>query len=167
MAYAYLFKYIIIGDTGKRRGRGGEARRPRESGGRAGGAERRAGPGSPLPFPQCWRRRRGGPARRGGSPPPSASALGPARGLGLPLGGSAPGGLGPRRQARKPDSRLRARLTGRGAGRAVSRPWLRHPSGGAAGEKALSLQNLHLGSALYLHPRGSEAGGVARPAVLR
>lgn len=48
MAYAYLFKYIIIGDTGKRRGRGGEARRPRESGGRAGGAESRARLPAPI-----------------------------------------------------------------------------------------------------------------------
>lgn len=65
MAYAYLFKYIIIGDTGKRGEPG------------AGGAS--AGPCSPFPFPQCWRRRRGGCARGGGSPPlrpapPEASA---------------------------------------------------------------------------------------------
>lgn len=65
MAYAYLFKYIIIGDTGKRGEPG------------AGGAS--AGPCSPFPFPQCWRRRRGGCARGGGSPPlrpapPGASA---------------------------------------------------------------------------------------------
>lgn len=58
MAYAYLFKYIIIGDTGKR-GRPG-----------AGGAS--AGPGSPFLFPQCWRRRRGGFARWEAAPRPCA-----------------------------------------------------------------------------------------------
>lgn len=59
MAYAYLFKYIIIGDTGEARGApGGRARGPLGAG--AAGAGGGAGAGLPLPprpaapFPQCW-----------------------------------------------------------------------------------------------------------------
>lgn len=67
---------------------------------------------------------------------PPASAPGPARGLGLVS-----------RWPWAAGSRLRARLEGRGAARAVSPPWLRRQSGAAEREKALSQRNLHLGNA--------------------
>lgn len=150
MAYAYLFKYIIIGDTGKRRGRGGLARPPRR---RAGGAEtaraRLPAPISAVLASSTWW------LLREEAAPSPASALGPARGLGLPLAGSAPGGLGPRTGlgARRPPPGL------------ADRPWGTSgcvtPLAAAFeperwGKKALSLQNLYLGSATYLQPRSSE-----------
>lgn len=87
MAYAYLFKYIIIGDTGERRGRRGGAA-PGAGGGRSGE------PGRAL---RSHFRSAGVVdvvALREEEAPP-ASALGPARALGLPLGRAAPGGRGP------------------------------------------------------------------------
>lgn len=63
MAYAYLFKYIIIGDTGEGRGLGpagvGGLRVPAEGQTACGrcagaGAARRLPPGRAAPFPQCW-----------------------------------------------------------------------------------------------------------------
>lgn len=63
MAYAYLFKYIIIGDTGEGLGRCqagvGDLRVPAEgqtASGRGAGADaaRCLPPGCAAPFPQCW-----------------------------------------------------------------------------------------------------------------
>lgn len=63
MAYAYLFKYIIIGDTGEGPGLGqtgvGGLRAWAEGqtvSGRGAGADaaRRLPPGRAAPFPQCW-----------------------------------------------------------------------------------------------------------------
>lgn len=63
MAYAYLFKYIIIGDTGEGPGRGRASvgglwtrteRQTASGGGGDADSTRRLPPGRAAPFPQCW-----------------------------------------------------------------------------------------------------------------
>lgn len=140
-------------------GGGGEARAGRpgsgvrgEAGGAASGARRPAPISAVLASPTWWlcaKRRL----------PHPASAPGPARGLGLPLGGSAPGRpLWARHQARRPDSGLRAWRAGRGAGRAVSRLWLRH-LGGKGEEGAAVTANAVPGERPCLPPRRRVAVG--------
>lgn len=63
MAYAYLFKYIIIGDTGEK-AKGKEPLRNGEA--RPEGQAACATPASAAPFPQCWLRRRGSDCSRKG-----------------------------------------------------------------------------------------------------
>lgn len=63
MAYAYLFKYIIIGDTGEGFGRGpaavcgpwaGTEGQTAPCGVAGADSTRHLPPGRAAPFPQCW-----------------------------------------------------------------------------------------------------------------